>query len=412
MGAVIGNRVAVAVSGGGDSLALVFLFDEWAKKNNSRVIALTVDHGLREGSRIEAENLQILLKNKNIEHHILTWTGEKPSTHIQEFARQARHDLLYQACYDHDCSVLALAHNAEDQMETFWMRLAHGSGLDGLAAMAPVRENEGISIIRPVLNFTRQQLRATCERFGVAWAEDPSNANERFLRVKLRGFENVLAGEGLTPQRLAGTLEKLSEARQALEEMASRAHSECITIFPEGYAALDIQKFKDWPLDIRRRVLLQVLQTISPAAYAPGFDSVDRVLADIAREGFLGCTLHECEIVPESKAHCLILREFAHVEQRRPLSPGLCWDRRFTIEKGGDESYALGALGEQGIPLLRKQSPEAPAFEKLPFKVKKTLPALWQGENLVAVPHVSYWAPDVPPAIKQIHLRFGGVKVV
>ncbi len=405
-----GSRVAVAVSGGGDSLALTLLLHEWAQKNRVSLVALTVDHGLRPDSADEAASLHRLLTEKKIDHRILHWRGDKPSTHIQEEARHARYALLYQACRDEGCGVLALAHNAEDQVETFWMRLAHGSGLDGLAAIAPVRLHQDIAIIRPVMGFTRQQLRATCARFGVTWVEDPSNANEKFLRVKLRGFEDLLAAEGLTPQRLAGTLEKLQEARQALDEMAARAAQECLRFFPEGYGSIYTVKLRSWPRDIQRRVLLLALQPMTDSRYAPGFEATDRVLDDMASDDFAGCTLQGCELVPAPEG-VFVLREFAHAEPPRPIIGGAVWDQRFEIA-GGCESCLVGALGENGLSQLRKQSFASDALERLLHKVKKTLPAIWQGENLVCVPHLSYQAPELPPSFGNGLFRFRGVKVV
>src|SRR5690606_3672257 len=129
--------------GGGDSMALALLLHDWARARGGKILALTVDHGLRAASAAEARQTAARLAQHGIAHEILAWEGEKPCTGIQQHAREARYRLLRGACEKHGIKTLALAHNAEDQAETFWMRLAHGSGLDGLAGMAAKREEGG-----------------------------------------------------------------------------------------------------------------------------------------------------------------------------------------------------------------------------------------------------------------------------
>ena len=249
------------------------------------------------------------------------------------------------------------------------------------------------SLIRPVLSFTREQLRDTCKAYGVEWASDPSNENEKFLRVRLRKFEELLASEGLTPQRLAQTVQKLEYAREALEEMAARARAGCATLHDEGYATLNISEWKNWPRDIRLRVLSSLLQSVCPRPYAAGFDALEQLGDDIHGETFTGGTLAGCDIFPAGVV-VVLCREAARMEPRTAAAPQILWDGRFSIT-GIPAGCAVGGLGEEGLHELRKKAaPHDPALqklEKLPFKVKKTLPALWRGPNLVFVPHLG-WA--------------------
>src|SRR5688500_149409 len=174
-----GEDIAVAVSGGGDSMALVLLLEDWTRERGGRLLALTVDHGLRPESAEEARRVHDILQSRGIEHRVLTWEGEKPQSHIQERAREARYALLCAECVREKIPFLAAAHNAEDQIETFWMRLAHGSGLDGLAGMAARREMRGMDLLRPLLGFSREELRRYCAQAGIEWIEDPSNQNQK-----------------------------------------------------------------------------------------------------------------------------------------------------------------------------------------------------------------------------------------
>jgi tRNA(Ile)-lysidine synthase len=400
-------KIAVAVSGGGDSLALALLVQEWVNARSGEMLALTVDHGLRSESAEEAAKVQSLLRARGVAHEILLWRGDKPSTRVQELAREARYKLLLQACRDRGFPVLAVAHNLEDQIETFWMRLAHGSGLDGLAAMAPVREEEGVCIIRPSLAFSRARLRATCAQRDIGWIEDPSNKNEKYLRVKLRAFEEVLAGEGLTPERLSLTLQKLEDAREALQVMAAREFSACVTLHPEGYATLNRAEWEKLPRELRRRVLMQALKSVSPHPHAPGFEATELARLELEDVSFAGKTLSGCDIFPKG-GDILIAREASAVERHRRIVEGMLWDGRFRLSGfPPGESCDIGAVGEAGLSELRKNIKPP---ENLPFKVKRVLPALWQGGNLLAVPHLGYYDPSCHEHFRKGRVTF--VKIV
>ncbi len=397
-------KIAVAVSGGGDSLALTLLLNDWATARGGKILALTVDHGLRAGSPAEAQTLHDELQKRGIPHDILAWQGDKPSSHIQERARDMRYKLLAQKCAASGFDTLAVAHNAEDQVETFWMRLAHGSGLDGLAGMAASSHKCGLRILRPLLNFSRAELRDVCKAYGAAWAEDPSNLDEKFLRPRLRGFEDVLAAEGLTPQRLAQTLQKLEDARGALESVTARVTANAVTLNPAGYATIETAALQSEHPDIRRRVLSQILGSIAPQEYRTGFDALDQLRLDIARENFNGCTLSGCEIFP-ARNKLFVCRELAAAAPPAPVQNGMVWDGRFSVSGyPSGESLMIGVAGEAGVSILRKQAGETPALERLlnalPAKVLRGFAGIWQGQNLVSLPHLSWIAPDAPKGLE------------
>ncbi|WP_244434174.1 tRNA lysidine(34) synthetase TilS, partial [Azospirillum sp. B506] len=184
--------VAVGVSGGGDSVALVLLLRHWVAERGGTLLALTVDHGLRPESGDEAAAVGQAMARLGVPHRVLRWEGTKPSAGVQAAARTARHRLLGAACAGAGILHLALAHHRDDQAETVLLRLARGSGIDGLAGMAPVRADGAVRVIRPLLGFSHDRLLATCRAEGVDWIEDPSNHNPRFARARLRAARALL----------------------------------------------------------------------------------------------------------------------------------------------------------------------------------------------------------------------------
>ena len=173
--------IAVGVSGGADSLALVLQAAEELAVFGRKVVALTVDHGLRPTSRMEAEYVAGLMQKHGIEHHILTWTGEKPATGIEEAARQARYALIAEWCNQNEVNVLLTAHHAKDQAETFLMRLQRGSGLEGLCGIREYSVRDGLVILRPLLGVNPESLRNYLRQRNVVWVEDESNNDTAFL---------------------------------------------------------------------------------------------------------------------------------------------------------------------------------------------------------------------------------------
>lgn len=213
------SRVAVAVSGGSDSMALLRLVSEWRTQPNgpAGVFALTVDHGLRAESVEEASRVASWCAALGIEHHVLGWTGQKPNTGIQAKARAARYDLMSAWCHENAVPMLMTAHTADDQAETVLMRQKRTSTDRSLAAIWPENEWKGIKLFRPLLSERRQVLRQYLEAVGQAWLEDPSNDNSHFERVRIR--QNMVSADVPALQALAKTAQvRVREADDELRQ--------------------------------------------------------------------------------------------------------------------------------------------------------------------------------------------------
>ncbi len=235
--------LVLAVSGGPDSTALMLLAAHWrkARKRGPKLVAVTIDHGLRAEARREAAAVKRLARSLRIEHRTLRWTGRKPSTGLQEAARLARYRLLAKAACDAGARHVLTAHTLDDQAETVLIRLTRGSGIGGLAAMArvaPLPESDGaISLVRPLLDVRKGRLLAMLRKAGVAHADDPSNRDPRFTRVRFRDSMPVLEREGLSAGRLALLARRVRRAESALEAAVDEAVTR---LAPET-------QFEPWP---------------------------------------------------------------------------------------------------------------------------------------------------------------------
>jgi tRNA(Ile)-lysidine synthase len=295
---------AVGVSAGGDSLALMLLLAAWAKaKEIAPPTVLSVDHGLRAESHKDAERVRKVASGAGLSAHVLVWKGKKPDSDIEAEARSARYSLMGRWCADHRCPALYVAHTLEDQAETFLLRLARGSGLDGLAGMQPlsplpVPDFSNVQLVRPLLEFGRDELRSFLRVRRVEWADDPMNIDPRFGRAKLRAAWPQLQELGLSPERVSGAAGHLARARAALETMTDDFLRRGAR-FNEDGATLDPLRLQMVPREIGLRALAAILSGVSGEEYRPRFDSLER-LFDSILSGSLGggATLHGCIVAP------------------------------------------------------------------------------------------------------------------
>jgi tRNA(Ile)-lysidine synthase len=225
----LGNfqKVLLAVSGGPDSTALLMLAQRWrsARKNGPALIAATVDHRLRTESKAEALAVAKIARSLRVPHHTLVWAGRKPSTGLQQAAREARYSLLADLAHKLGAQAIVTAHTLDDQAETFLMRLARGSGVSGLGGIRANSMRGNIVLARPFLGVAKRRLIESLRKAKFDFALDPSNADPRFLRPRLRRIADELAAEGLTAERLAGVARRLARVDAAIEATADALQS-------------------------------------------------------------------------------------------------------------------------------------------------------------------------------------------
>jgi tRNA(Ile)-lysidine synthase len=217
--------IVLAVSGGPDSIALMWLAARWRRSlaRGPRLVAVTVDHGLRSEAAREARDVKRLARTLDLPHRTMRWTGIKPKTGLPAAARAARYRLLARAAQASGATHILTAHTRDDQAETLLMRMMRGSGIAGLAAMARESERDGVLLARPFLDVSKSQLIATLKKAKIDFADDPTNRDLNFTRPRLRAVMPVLAAEGGNAHNLARLASRLARANAAVEVLTDGA---------------------------------------------------------------------------------------------------------------------------------------------------------------------------------------------
>ncbi|MAG96886.1 MAG: tRNA lysidine(34) synthetase TilS [Alphaproteobacteria bacterium] len=392
VGGATWSSFAVAVSGGPDSLALCMLAAHWCRRRGRELFALTVDHGLRPEAAAEARQVAAWLAEHGIPHQVLRWRGAKPRHGLPAAAREARYDLLLGCCRRRGIQALLLGHQLDDQAETLLLRLGRGSGVDGLAAMAPASRRDGVVLLRPLLTIPRARLVATLEDRRQPWLEDPSNQDPNSARSRLRGFLAALGDDGAESRRLAATAAHLGRARLALEAATGELLARAAVLDEAGYCCVDAGLLAAAPEEIGLRALSRVLMCIGGRIYPPRLERLERAYAGLGQSR----TLAGCRLLP-TNAGLLVVREAARAEavELKPRRE-ILWDGRFRIRLGSGPAgpYRVTALGTAGWRTLRRTEPRV--ANPHPVPARAALPALWQAENLLAVPGLGYAATGTP----------------
>lgn len=284
---------AVGVSGGADSLALVLMLKKEYPSYN--IIALTVDHGLRPSSYTEAQYVAEVMKKYNIEHHILTWVGEKPIIGIEEQARIARYNLLCDWCKNNNVNYIFIAHHMFDQAETFLMRLQRGSGLVGLSSMDEISDKNGVKLLRPLLNIHPDNLKSFLSDNNIKWIEDESNQCLDFLRVRMRKFLPVLEKEtGISAEKICLAAQNLQNAKRFLIDTANEIIKNKMHRWYNCAYSVDYTEYQSWHDELKFFILGKLIQKLSKKDYTPEANSVKALILEINNTNFDSSTLGGC----------------------------------------------------------------------------------------------------------------------
>jgi len=373
-------------------MALTLLADDWARTRGGMATALVVDHGLRPESAAEAETVGDWLVQAGITVVRLTWQGAIPTSDKQAAARQIRYHLMQAWCRQAGVLHLLIGHQQEDQAETFLLRLARGSGVDGLSAMAPLVETPDLRLLRPLLDVPKEQLLAGLSGDKRPFVRDPSNSDKAFARVRMRGILPILESEGLTTARLTSTARRMTRARSALDAAATALLACVATVYPEGYATITPDRFREAPEEVGLRALSRLLSCIDGSTYGPRLERLERLYGWLLgkRSEGAGRTLAGCRIVRRGDK-ILMCREARAAQSSVTAIDGVVWDRRFRLVAGSGlpKGLRIDRLGRAGWGQLVGARPEL-RRTALPALVRDSLPALWALDEVIEVPHLNY----------------------
>ncbi len=383
--------IALALSGGADSMALALLAQQWLIPLGGRLVALTVDHALRPESRREAEQVGAWMAAHGITHHILTPPHTPAGNNLMQAARQWRYHALSEWCRTHDVLHCLVAHHADDQLETAIIQQQRGDTADGTAGMSALRLYRGVRFLRPLLPYRKALLRDYLVARQVSWVDDPTNSDSRYARTQVR--------QQLHPTEAAGGLGLLAAqalARQQREADGARTAMQLVQLHPAGYAQLQHAAWLALVEPLRQQILADVITTVGGHIHRPRHhETAWLAQAMAAKKGTQ--TLGRC-LISWANGLATIAREPARVEPPITLSGEgvVLWDQRFRVHYRLHQPLTLGALGSHGASLLgRKDVPHA-------------TPALWHLDALHAVPHIMPYPES--STIGEVRLGFAPAK--
>ena len=375
--------MALAVSGGSDSMALMRLAAGWAKQNHPslRLSVLTVDHGLRAEAAQEAGKVALWAQPLGLSHQTLAWTaGPKPSRGVQAKAREARYRLMTEWCRANGAAMLLTAHTLDDQAETVLMRLVRTLSPESLAGVAASGAWEGFPLCRPLLKARRAALRDYLSGLGQDWIEDPSNEDRRFERVRVRQSLATLGDHGITQERLATLAEAGARTALLLDQTSRRWLSMWLREDEIGLCHVPAAPFAGLPSPLQEKILARIIRHYGGGRFRPEPEELRRLVRWMAEGGSPRCTLGGA-LIGRRKQGFWVTREAARIPDAAVILPEggeILWDSRFIVR---------AAPGSRVTPAGTRKMAEA-------------------GEGLVFARRARPWVEQPPGAGRPVEIAF------
>jgi len=395
------DKLAIAVSGGNDSMALMLLAAKWRSQQEKQpeITILTVDHGLRVAAKEETAFVANNAIALGLDVEVLEGSIANPETSIQAKARELRYQLMGEAMQRRGIDCLLTAHHQDDQAETVLMRLSRGTSVTGLGGMSKLRVQSGICLVRPLLDVSRQRLEDFVKSTGFEVVNDPSNENSDFERVRWRKTMPVLAELGLKSDKISLSARRLRRADSALASISENLYEEQFVIDPFGCSFFDLEELLSQPPEIGIRLLARAIDDAGGETSAPLLSRVEALYDHLGAgiTNFKGLTLGGCFIVVKDGT-CIVGREAGRLEiDQIFVQPGksIRWDNRFQIVVAEDFTSPICVSTGQSISrqLLEDLQPGIPF---VPMDAVHSAPVLSADDRILAIgEHVMFDGIDV-----------------
>ena len=400
-------HLAVAVSGGSDSLCLAILAQEWANNRGGKITALIVDHGLRKNSGKECKKTQNILKKRKIFSHCFKWKLSKiPKNGVQEKAREFRYNIFEDWCFKKNIVHLLVAHHFEDQKETFLMRLNNNSNIYGLACMPKILFKKKIRILRPLLDLKKKEIIEYLKKEKINWTEDPTNVSLKYTRNIFRKILPKLKKRGLTDNKLKKIIKRAQRERKKIENKFTIWLIDNVQIYTLGYASINFGSLKLLNKDDFMFIFCRILNMISGSFYAPKSKYVYNFYKQIKfNETIYPTNLGGCHIF-SFKKRLHVCREMFKKNRRQKIDfqfNKIIWDNRFEIEykknkkfflkKELGKSVFIEQLQKNGWNEILLKNENLKEKIMVPNKIILSLPAIKNKKNdVLYVPHLKYYS--------------------
>ena len=380
------DRIALAVSGGRDSMALMYLIYRWKTHLalDTEIEVLTVNHNLRKAADKECQFVCKSAENYGFRHKVLSWQHELVETCIQEKARNARYKLMLDYMRDAKINTILTAHTSDDNIETFIMRLAKGSGLDGLKSINKIRFEDGINIRRPLLTLSRSVITEILISTDNKWIDDPTNDDEIFERVRIRNNINSLSKFNITPANLSKTITRLERTHESITYITDSISKELVEITELGYAEINFDKLRNYPNEIVLRVFAKALSGINGGDIS--LSSLEGVFEDLTKT-MKTKTLNGCQIIPKKDKYVIVRENRGIHPVEISINEHIIWDGRFDLhlKTCDNPKVIIDQIGNADD--LGKMIDGTP-YQRVPKYALRSLPGGFIEDKLALLPNI------------------------
>ena len=393
---VTSQKIAIAVSGGIDSMVLMKVSSLSKKIKPKNIHILTINHDLRKGSKEETLFVRKEADKLGLKATVLTWKGKKPKSGIQEKARKKRQNLLFNYCKKNNISDLFFAHHLDDQIENFIFRMFRGSGIVGLTSFSNFSKIDKINLIRPLINTPKSDLLLFAKKQKIEWIEDPSNSNLDFDRVKVRNVLKNFYDSGFDKKLFLKSISKLKSINEDIELLTGDYIANYIEVYENIYVSIKKEFFSNSPKEIQMRVIKNCISFFAPEKlFSPKDIKIINILNWIkcnskVESKTLGGTLFK-----KNNNAIILYKEVNKLSHIKPVniskSEFKSWDNRFLVKSNVKIDGKISYLGPEGVKILKSKKIDVNKAKKnAPIAAIYSSPAIWQKKRLISAPIFDY----------------------